>query len=955
MSSPRPEAPASGSTGAAHSPGKLPLVAVIAIHGVGRHEPGSSAEAIATLLASADRANTAQDYLTLPAGPHPLLGYDIQLVEVPLAAVATTLPLAAPPPKHWYSAVWSVFDERHGFLDRKRQESAEMPSKARGEVPASAPPQEHFDYQYMLSQLAEYQAEPGRTFQTMRYASRGTKAKISGTQNSTDQLTDVLLPPSFHIYDAHYSDLSKPESSIVGFFYAFYQLLFHLAALGLKAVYWAEAENAEQGPRGWPWRILSSFHATAVRMLTMFIPLLNLVMLAIGLAAFADKFSSSWQIAAGLSLAGAMGLVATLIVGKKFGSPRRPFFWSGIPFLGAALSMAILGLAAVLGNWCLPEISIEKWLVLLAWLVVAGIAVLKIAQKFSEMRPGAGWVGGLLYLLNVMLFLLLFLRRAAAPDEPQAATAAFLTIQVVFGELAFCWVTCLLAEFFSWPLSELCTALANEPARKCRARAAHRTGRFTFAISASFFLIVTLAIWSGIANYASRRLHIFKNVSAMTIDNGSVAAGWRAYVIPDTARLEARIASLKCDPGAQLLATKWAGCPKTLGNPTAPWRPLENYLDGLLLVSVTPGLPVTLALIALSFLMLLWAVLPSVIFESSQHVTPPSDSVDTGRAGEWLSRGLDNIAILIRILWFAIVPTTLFFGSLNLLRWHGFIIFPTLVDTTSRWTLPLIQGTGAALAVSATALVAVILKYGGAVLDTLLDVDNYLRTVPAHMTPRARIAERCTSLLRYVAAYRDTEGRPYQRLVIVAHSLGTLVAADLLRFIARSAANDKDPVLHKDGLHAGADAPAIPIYLLTMGSPLRALLHRFFPHLYEWVTVIPDNSSAGSELGASLENAPAEIGQQALPRTDELCVKGWCNVYRSADYVGRYLWNVGWLKRNDAGSGGGPISVIRDASPASRAEMCIGIGAHTHYWDRTAPDVGEALRKLIVDPTEIFS
>ena len=121
--------------------------------------------------------------------------------------------------------------------------------------------------------------------------------------------------------------------------------------------------------------------------------------------------------------------------------------------------------------------------------------------------------------------------------------------------------------------------------------------------------------------------------------------------------------------------------------------------------------------------------------------------------------------------------------------------------------------------------------------------------------------------------------------------------------------------------------------------------------------LIPDSFAGWSCNGKTSFNPaqPAQIASQALPRTDELCVKGWCNVYRSADYVGRYLWSVGWLKRNNTNSGGGPIAVIRDASPASRAEMCIGTGAHTHYWDRTAPDVGDALRKLIVDPTEIFS
>jgi len=40
-----------------------------------------------------------------------------------------------------------------------------------------------------------------------------------------------------------------------------------------------------------------------------------------------------------------------------------------------------------------------------------------------------------------------------------------------------------------------------------------------------------------------------------------------------------------------------------------------------------------------------------------------------------------------------------------------------------------------------------------------------------------------------------------------------------------------------------------------------------------------------------------------------------------------------------------------DVNPRERTvrfDACIGLGAHTHYWDRTAPDVSEQLDRLIV-------
>jgi hypothetical protein len=30
--------------------------------------------------------------------------------------------------------------------------------------------------------------------------------------------------------------------------------------------------------------------------------------------------------------------------------------------------------------------------------------------------------------------------------------------------------------------------------------------------------------------------------------------------------------------------------------------------------------------------------------------------------------------------------------------------------------------------------------------------------------------------------------------------------------------------------------------------------------------------------------------------------------------------------------------------------MCIGLGAHTHYWDRSAPEIGKELDRLILAP-----
>ena len=73
----------------------------------------------------------------------------------------------------------------------------------------------------------------------------------------------------------------------------------------------------------------------------------------------------------------------------------------------------------------------------------------------------------------------------------------------------------------------------------------------------------------------------------------------------------------------------------------------------------------------------------------------------------------------------------------------------------------------------------------------------------------------------------------------------------------------------------------------------------------------------------------------------------WSNAYRSGDYVGRSLWVGQWLDRNRTGDTTKDPDSVQAAAPQSCSEMCIGLGAHTHYWDRTAPEVAARLDQLI--------
>lgn len=187
----------------------------------------------------------------------------------------------------------------------------------------------------------------------------------------------------------------------------------------------------------------------------------------------------------------------------------------------------------------------------------------------------------------------------------------------------------------------------------------------------------------------------------------------------------------------------------------------------------------------------------------------------------------------------------------------------------------------------------------------------------------------------------------YDALVIFAHSQGTVITADLLRFVHAEAQNPPADPKHRDPLLSLMGSK--PVYLMTMGCPLRQLYALRFPYLYGYVR---DDTGRGSN---------GQIKPDETPHGSELNVREWINAYRSGDYVGRYLWGRD-DKTREAWVPVGPITGVwnppegqpqhtwHDGGPATaatRVEFCIGPGAHTHYWDSTAEPIAETLDALI--------
>lgn len=232
----------------------------------------------------------------------------------------------------------------------------------------------------------------------------------------------------------------------------------------------------------------------------------------------------------------------------------------------------------------------------------------------------------------------------------------------------------------------------------------------------------------------------------------------------------------------------------------------------------------------------------------------------------------------------------------------------------------------ASIAAALTVLGGLLSKYMPAIrapLDIALDVDNHFREFPRTSIPRARIFSRYAALL----GHPQDEG--YGRIVIVAHSQGTVISAELLRYLSsdgRRAPQDGA----RPRLGNGKALPAIR--LLTLGCPLRQLYAARFPTLYRWV----------------IERRGAVSG----PLASDIGVECWANAYCSGDYVGRWLWSavpddgdpVGHpmldgvdgqaLGRIDAYAGFVPMPpAAHDLQGLRELEQCVGLGAHTHYFE----------------------
>jgi len=206
-------------------------------------------------------------------------------------------------------------------------------------------------------------------------------------------------------------------------------------------------------------------------------------------------------------------------------------------------------------------------------------------------------------------------------------------------------------------------------------------------------------------------------------------------------------------------------------------------------------------------------------------------------------------------------------------------------------------------------------------LDVALDVDNYMREFPRNAIPRVRMLARAQALFDALAR------GGYDRVVVVSHSQGTVLASETLRWMSSQSLGRDQPgraIRLKKRLNCGS------VRLLTLGSPLRQLYAARFPKLYAWVL--------------------ADHADRNGPRAEDVGVDRWANAFGSGDYVGRWLWARRvkpprkyhpLIDDLEPGLGRALAYDAFDPMPPDIAalqhqaefETCVGYDAHTHYFD----------------------
>lgn len=706
------------------------------------------------------------------------------------------------------------------------------------------------------------------------YKPRSEDKIYSTVRLATERSVASNVTHQVHLYEMYWGDLSKLGGGAFRLIGEMYQLLFHIGSLGRQTVDFALAEHL--GDRSAPyWKIFSFFQTWASRLLTLTSPILNLFLLAAALMLLPTALPDWLEGPVSQGIAGIISLLTAAVQLRK--RQVLPWtLWALAPWVAAAGATALIW-------WVQHQGWVSSLQILMVeWAVVVTIGSFYVLSEYDQRRPGAlsaGWYIGMLIGLPLTWLI------GRAGSTPQGVVDAALPIvEGLFLLIGINWLALGLLTVGTMVAGTAAILAVPRTIHGAKSRAwrAAETAWLTLSLPSISFLLVTLIAYQAV--------HITLHLTLES--SGTLELPYQPHIMHMISKLPAVVS-------------------------------VDDFLNHLIVVSATPAFGLTMYLLLGAVLLAGWGLFPGVMADISMARNVAKLSADA--LGKWLSDGyrLLYVAALLLLMAFP------FCLSAGVIYWASTGVSPA--DHDSHMLATVIVGSIGGLLAFHGRLESLALGFRP-ILDAVLDVDNYLREHPRDNNPRSRICARYVSLLRYLCAYRDPEdGSAYTGIVIVSHSQGTVISAELLRFLR----TEYDPLLAGLGTcidmsRADAETPKLPIYLMTMGCPLRQLYGWRFPHMYRW---------ARHEDDADWAEQPYVIPDGQLPAPHELGITAWINGYRSGDYVGRYLWRTPRLAHE------------WDARPSEdldgeRREFCIGTGAHTHYFDDTAPEIAREVDRI---------
>ncbi len=682
-------------------------------------------------------------------------------------------------------------------------------------------------------------------------------ARVSLRRRADNRAVDV--------YEMYWADLSRLGTGGLRTLSSLYQLFFHLSTLAADVV---DQISLTTGG-GVAWRILQSLHAWLAWLMkapAAIVQLSMLLLVLFGAAAFVPA-EQQGQLLAALFGVGAIALAALGTLAWLHGTSMLAR-WVKLLLL---LTGAIASVAAAV-----VSLFSERWIAMIYFgageLAIALLGAYLI-ERYSRVTRGVRVLGHTLVGATVMTLCV-----EAWVLLPHVTTQRewMLTAALHVGEILFAAVLLVWAGFVFVQIVALLLGLWLGRACDRRVKASLHTARLTLVVSTALFAILSLVLWSVVSYVAGLGLN------DLYYEPRIFGSGYRSAAI----FLDERVHSL----GAFFTPLVFAA----------------TLLGAAGLLVLAPSL--------------LEELFPTRNVDAEGARRDAAERSE--RLGAWLGAGMRRLGKTFT----GLVPLGAIAGSVLYLAFvfQQFAFSGGVADSVVQWLagrLENFQGetlvaAGKWLAGGALTIAALGSRFTQTfgrlrvAIDAILDIDNYFGDPPNRQPPRARIYSRYASLLAYLREWG------YARIVIVSHSQGTVISADLFRHL--HVQRRLQDVVGK-----------IPVALVTVGSPLRDLYAERFPLLYQWM--------GSSEAGFT----------NAAPSASDIGATEWVNACRSGDYVGRFIWT----SRSDTGrfrialvDADGNVDAQR---AGDRTEFCLGAGGHTHYFSNDAVALAAEIDRLI--------